>query len=112
MLTTWGLHGSSAMGDIRQFPTEVVDRVARTAGAIVKVLELSDLDPPEDHIAALLLVQTAIQQAVAKEAGPLELRRVLHEAIKKKNRYDVKWAYRINVPPLGQVHPIKGENDV
>lgn len=82
--------------NIRRFPVERVDRVARLASAIAKVLELSDVDPPEDHLAAVLLVQTAIQQGVMRARGPAELQRVLFAANERRRRYDVVWGYEPN----------------
>lgn len=99
------------MSNVKQFPTEVVDRVAKTAGAIVKILELSDIDPSEDHLAALLLVQTAIQEAVMREKGPIELRRVLIAANEKRKRYDIKWNYSPKDSKVGSVRSIKDDPD-
>lgn len=79
--------------NVRRFPTETVDRVAKLAGAISKVMELSDADRPEDHLTALLLVQAAIQQAVMREEGPAGLQRVLVEANERKKRYQIRWNY-------------------
>lgn len=84
------------MADIKQFPTEVVDRTAKLAGAIAKLLELSDADDPATHLTALILVQAAIQQAVLSEEGPAALNEVLREAVQRRRRYDLRWKYRVN----------------
>ena len=79
--------------NIRNFPFEKVDRVVRLATALTNVLALSDNDAPEDHLAALLLVQTALQQTVARERGLGELQRVLLAAAERRRKYDVAWVY-------------------
>lgn len=81
--------------NVRRFPAEKVDRVARLAGAISKVMELSDADTPEDHMTALMLVQAAIQQAVMRKEGPAGLQRVLVESNERRGKYEVRWAYKI-----------------
>lgn len=97
--------------NIRRFPTEKVDRVAKLAGAIIKVLEISDVDPPEDHLAALLLVQTAMQQAIMREKGPAELQRVLIAANERRRKYDVVWGYTPREGTPGTLHKMEDEDE-
>jgi hypothetical protein len=80
--------------NVRRFPVEKVDRVIKLATAITQVLALADEDAPEDHLAAILLVQVALQQAVARECGPAELQRVLFAANEKRRRYDAVYGYK------------------
>jgi hypothetical protein len=96
---------------VTPFPTETVDRVCRLAGALVHVLQLSDVDPPEDHLAALLLVQTAIQQAVVREKGPRELQRVLIAANERRRRYEAVWGYTPRESPGATVHALKKDEE-
>lgn len=74
--------------NIRRFPIEKADRVLKLAKALSQVLAVADSDAPEDYLAALLLVQTSVQQAVMREAGPAALQRVLIAANEKRRRYD------------------------
>lgn len=83
------------MADIYKFPLTKVDRVPKLATALLRVVELSDAEEPEDQIAALLLVQAAIQQIVFKEKGYAELRRVVVAAAERRRRYEV------STPPKG-----------
>jgi len=80
-----------AMADdnVRQFPVEKVDRVIKLAQALVNVIQLSESSPVEDDLAAILLVQTAMQQAIVREKGPAELQRVLIAANERRRKYDV-----------------------
>ena len=80
--------------NVVRFPTETVDRVAKLAGAISKVMELSDSQTPEEHLTALLLVQAAIQHAVMTQEGPAGLSRVLHAANDRRRRYQIRWNYK------------------
>lgn len=80
--------------NIRRFPVEKADRVIKLATALVNVLQLSDDAPPEEHLAALLLTQTAIQQAVAREKGMEELQRVLFKAADIRRRYEAVHGYK------------------
>lgn len=81
--------------NVRRFPTETVDRVAKLAGTISKVMELSDADQPEDHMTALYLVQKAIEEAVMRVEGPVGLQRVLIAANERRKRYQVRWVYKV-----------------
>ena len=80
--------------NIIQLPTVRTDRVSRLASAISKVMELSDLDNPEDHLTALMLVQTAVQQAIARKEGPEGLRRCLVLASERSRHYLIRWNYK------------------
>lgn len=79
--------------NVRKLPITRVDRVARLASAISKVMEVSECDSAEEHLTALMLVQSAIQQAVMKQEGPAGLQRVLVEANERRKRYQVQWTY-------------------
>jgi hypothetical protein len=72
--------------NLLRFPTEQVDRVARLAGHILEALDLTGW-PPEEHIAALLLVQMAIQQCTVRELGIGEMNRILKAANDRRLRY-------------------------
>lgn len=84
--------------NVIRFPTETVDRVAKLAGAMSKVMELSDSQTPEEHLTALLLLQAAIQQAVMRQEGPAGLSRVLLAANERRRRYQIRWNYK----PVGK----------
>ena len=84
--------------NVIRFPTETVDRVAKLAGAMSKVMELSDSQTPEEHLTALLLLQAAIQQAVMRQEGPAGLSRVLLAANERRRRYHIRWNYK----PVGK----------
>lgn len=81
--------------NIRRFPSEKVDRVAKLAGAISKVMELSDADTPIDHYTALLLVQRAIQEAVMRQEGSAGLQHLLVDSNERKKKYEVRWVYQV-----------------
>jgi len=84
----------NAPNNVIPFPVEKVDRVIKLASAIAQLLALSDVDPPEDHLAALMLIQTAIQQAVSREEGPVALMNKLAKANERRRSYNVVWEYR------------------
>jgi hypothetical protein len=77
--------------NVRYLPNVRVDRVAKLASTIVKVMQLSELNQPEEYLTALLLVQEAIQQGVMQEEGPAGLRRVLIEANERRKKYRTQW---------------------
>jgi hypothetical protein len=85
--------------NVRRFPVEKADRVIKLASAITQVLSLADADEPEDHLAALMLVQVAIQQAVSRERGIAELQRILIAANEKRRRYDAVHGYKPKEKP-------------
>jgi hypothetical protein len=78
--------------NIRRFPVEKVDRVIKLSQALVNVMQLAETDTPEDLLASLLLVQTALQQSIVRDKGPAELQRVLIAANERRRRYDVVWS--------------------
>lgn len=77
--------------NVRRFPLEKVDRVLKVANAVMQVLDLAEDVAPEDFLAAILLVQTAIQQGVSRMMGPGELQRVLIAANEKRRQYSINW---------------------
>lgn len=77
--------------NIKTFPVEKVDRVVKLAKTLSEVLALSER-PPEDLMAALLLVQVALQQTIVEEGGPRELQRVLIAANERRRRYNAIWS--------------------
>jgi len=79
--------------NVVRLPITRIDRVARLASAISRVMEVSECATPEEHLTALMLVQAAIQQAVARAEGPAGLQRVLIEANDRRKRYQVQWTY-------------------
>lgn len=81
-----------AEDNIRRFPVERVDRVVRLAQALVNVVELAEASTAEEDLAAILLVQTAMQQAISREKGPAELQRVLIAANERRRKYEVTWS--------------------
>lgn len=81
-----------AEDNIRRFPVERVDRVIKLAQALVNVIELAEASTAEEDLAAILLVQTAMQQAISREKGPAELQRVLIAANERRRKYEVTWS--------------------
>jgi hypothetical protein len=80
--------------NIIKFPERAVtDNVCRLASAVSRVMELSDLENPEDHLTALFLVQTAVQKAIVEKEGPAGLRRCLVLANEKRGHYQIRWNY-------------------
>lgn len=79
------------MAIVYKFPTEQVDRVPRLASALLRVIELSEMEAPEDHMAAILLVQAALQQTVCREKGYAEMRRMLIAATERRRRYEIRY---------------------
>lgn len=75
--------------NVLRFPLERVDRVAKLAQALYHTLTVPDGMPDAELLAALSLVQVALQQNIMREQGVAALNKALIEANERRRQYDV-----------------------